>query len=82
MVINEDNYNLIEKVTDITHTDYGIKWTDAENIKGTLDDYGIQCMLEDLIDEIECQKENYEELRKDLLENYRPIYRNPYEYGE
>ena len=71
MKVDESNFDILKKASDITYTDYDIKWFDAENIKGYIDTDCLLSMIEDLICEVEYQKERYEDLERDLKENYK-----------
>lgn len=73
MIVNEYNYDILNKVSKITLTDYEIKWFNAENIEGYIDPEGLFCMIEDLLCEIEYLQEKYEDLEADLRDNYRAI---------
>ena len=68
MIIDEDNYSILSKVTDITATNYEYKWFDAENIDGYISANTMLDMIEDLLYEIDVQKEKIEEL-KDRIKN-------------
>lgn len=82
MKIDESNYETFRKVEKLTEVDYDINWEDAENINGTISVESLYYMVEDLIYELERQKEKYEELEEDLKENYEPKPFDPYEeYG-
>lgn len=61
--IDEDLY---KKISDITCTDY-------EKIGDFMPADSIVPMLEDLLVEIDHQKEKYEDLERNLSDNYRPI---------
>lgn len=75
MKISVDNYDVFERVQNITMTDYEIVWKDAENIEGYIDEDGILAMLEDLILEIDRLKEQAEDRERDIEDNYirRPM---------
>lgn len=73
MLVNENNYDVFEKVHKETLTDYEIKWFNAKNIDGYIDEECLLCMIEDLLYEVEHWKEKYEDLEQDLQDNYRPI---------
>lgn len=73
MKVNESNYGVLKKVSDTTLVDYEIKWFDAENIDGYIESESLISMLEDLLGELEKEKEKYEDLKNDLESNYRPI---------
>ena len=49
MKINEYNFDILNKVSKLTLTDYNVIWSDAENIEGYIDVYEIFSMLEDLL---------------------------------
>lgn len=71
MKVDESNYEILSKASDITCTDYEIKWFDAENIKGYIEVDSLLSMIEDLICEIHYQKEKYEDLEQDIKDNYK-----------
>lgn len=82
MEVNESNYDTLQKVMDITDTDYEITWRDAENIKGYIDQSEIVDMLNDLLKVIERLNVKYEEFEEDVRENYQPKPFDPWEeYG-
>lgn len=53
MKINEDNYELIKKASEITCMNYEIKWIDAENIEGYIDNETLLSIINDLLIEID-----------------------------
>lgn len=61
MKISVDNYDVFERVQNITKVDYEIIWKDAENIEGYIDENTILGMMEDLILEVDRLKEELEE---------------------
>ncbi len=61
--LNEDLYN---KIKDITFTDY-------EAIGDFIPSESIEPMLEDLLLEIDQLQEKYDDLERDLQDNYRAI---------
>lgn len=75
MRISVDNYDVFERVQNITKVDYEIIWKDAENIDGYIDEDGILAMIEDLICEIDRLKEEAEDREQDIQDNYihRPM---------
>lgn len=73
MKIDESNYDTFIKVSNITHVDYELKWFDAENIEGYIEPDTMLYMIENLLYELEVQKEKYDDLKEDLRDNYRPI---------
>ena len=80
MRITPDNYEILEKASDITLVDYGIKWFDAENYEGYIDSEGLLSMIEDLIVEYHRKEEEIEELKQDIEDNYEPKKIDPYDY--
>lgn len=73
MRVDESNFETLKRASDITLTDYDIKWFDAENIDGYIDADNIISMIEDLIYEIGCLKEKIEDREQDIKDNYRRI---------
>ena len=80
MRITPDNYEILEKASDITLVDYGIKWFDAENYEGYIDSEGLLSMIEDLTVEYHRKEEEIEELKQDIEDNYEPKKIDPYDY--
>lgn len=64
MKVDESNYELLKRVSDITRTDYGIIWKDAENIEGYIDTDGLLSMIEELILEVDRLKEEIEDMNQ------------------
>lgn len=73
MRVDESNYEILEKASKITVTDYDIKWFDAENIDGYIDNDSIISMIEDLICEVGRLEERIDDLEQDIEDNYKPI---------
>lgn len=73
MKVGEDNYEIFEKVSKMTMTNYEINWWDAENIKGYIDPDTMLYMIEDLICEVERLEEKIEDILQDRNDNYRQI---------
>lgn len=73
MRVDESNYETLEKASKITVTDYDIKWFDAENIDGYIDNDSIISMIEDLICEVGRLEERIDDLEQDIEDNYKPI---------
>ena len=73
MKVDESNYEILSKASDITFTDYEIKWFDAENINGYIETDCLLSMIEDLILEVEHQKELYEDLQQEIKDNYKYV---------
>lgn len=48
MKVTEENYSILKKASDITNSEYEIKWTDAENIEGYVDPEELLSIIEDL----------------------------------
>lgn len=82
MRVTPDNYETLKKASDITLVDYDIKWFDAENIDGYIDNEGLLEMIEDLLVEYHHKEEELEDLKRDIEDNYEPRKIDPYEeYG-
>lgn len=82
MKIDDSNYLTIKSVSDITLVDYEIKWYDAENNEGYIEEDSILAMLDDLMTEVHKKEEELEDLKQDLEDNYEPKKIDPYEeYG-
>jgi len=73
MRVDENNFDILKRASDITLTDYDIKWFDAENIDGYIDGDNVISMIEDLIYEISCLNEKIEDMKRDIEDNYRRI---------
>ena len=58
--------DILEKIQDITNTDYG---TEGE----FLSYLAMESIIEDLLIEIDRLQERYDDLEKDVEENYKPI---------
>ena len=64
MRIDEDNFEILKKVSEITGNDYQLYWKDAENIDGYIDSYALFNMVNDLICEIDYLEEKIEDLEQ------------------
>lgn len=73
MKIDENVFDIINKVHEITLTDYEIKWFDAENINGYIESDVLLNIIQDLICEIEHKEEEIEDIKQDIESNYRPL---------
>lgn len=73
MKINENVFDIINKVHEITLTDYEIKWFDAENINGYIESDVLLNIIQDLICEIEHKEEEIEDIKQDIESNYKPL---------
>ena len=75
MRINENIYNILEKVSSITLTDYEIKLFDKESKDGYIDNENLICAIEDLLHEIGYLHELIEDMKQP-----RDEYEDPYSY--
>lgn len=73
MKVDETNYEILKKASDITLTDYEIMWFDAENVDGYIESDNLVSMLENLLYEYDKLQEKYDDLESDLESNYRAI---------
>lgn len=73
MKIDENVFDIINKVHEITLTDYEIKWFDAENINGYIESDVLLNIIQDLICEIEHKEEEIEDIKQDIESNYRHL---------
>lgn len=73
MKIDESNYEILEKASKMTGTDYEIRWFDAENIDGYIEIETLINIIEDLICEVDRLQEEIEDIEQDKQDNYRPI---------
>ncbi len=64
--LDEKELETINKVSVLTSTDY-------EVLGNFVPVESMYSMIEDLLDEIEHQKERYKDLEKDIEDNYKPI---------
>ena len=62
MKIDENNYDVLKKVEDITGIDSGVIWTDAENIEGYITTGTLYNTIEDLLTEYGVLEEKYQDL--------------------
>ena len=65
MIVNKNNYPILEKASKITCTNYDIKWFNKDEIDGYIDIESLVYIIEDLINEIDRLQETKE--NKDLL---------------
>lgn len=73
MRVDENNFEILDKASKITGTDYEIKWYDAENINGYIETENLISIIEDLIYEIDRLQEELEDIEQDIKDNYKPI---------
>ena len=64
--LDEKEKRVIDRASDLTFTDYQLRGNDIE-IETFI------TIIEDLICEVEHQKEKYEDLEQDLRDNYEPV---------
>lgn len=66
---------LYEKVKKITLTDYEAQYTKDpdDDFVWILNEDTINSMLDDLLYELDCQQEKYDDLKQDLEDNYKRI---------
>ena len=79
MKVNEDNYDILRKAEKITGVDSDIRWFDAENIDGYIDEENLLSIIKDLIVEYHRKEEQLDDLEQDLRDNYEPRRYDPYE---
>ena len=73
MKVNEETFDTLKRVEEITGTNYDIKWTDSQNIEGFIFSEDLFHMIKDLICEVDRLKEEIEDIKQDIQDNYRPI---------
>ena len=73
MKVDESNYDILQRASEITSTNYEIKWFDAENIDGHIDAIELVSIIEDLICEVDRLEEEIEDMKQDIQDNYKPI---------
>ena len=73
MILDKKEYEVLKKVSEITLTDYNIKWFDKENIEGYIDSYSLFSMVEDMLGEVEKLSDDISDLERDIEDNYRPV---------
>lgn len=73
MLVDESIFGILEKVSNITMTDYEIRWFNSENIEGHIEAECMLSMIEDLLCEIEHLEEKIEDIIQDRNDNYKPI---------
>ena len=73
MIINESNVDILRRVSQLTLTDYEVKWFNTDDIEGYINAEEIVYMIGDLINEIEQLEEKIRNMEQDIQDNYRPI---------
>lgn len=62
MIVDESNYEILERAYNITGITNKIFWRDAENIDGRIDSDDVMLLMEQLISEYEHTKEELRDL--------------------
>jgi hypothetical protein len=75
MRIDEKTFNILDKASKITLTDYEIKWFDKENKDGYIDTENLISVIDDLLSEIGHLQELIEDMKQPKDE-----YEDPYSY--
>jgi len=70
MELNLEEYSLIQKVSSITTSDY-CEWFDDEKNIGHIECKELIYAIEDLLDEIDYQKDKYKELKEKYEEEHQ-----------
>ena len=78
MKVDESNFDTLEKVTEITDTEYNIRWFDAENIDGYIECDDLYDMVYNLVSEVNHLKEQLKE-QEDYCTQYHTMKCNPNE---
>lgn len=73
MRIDESNYKIINRISQLIGTDYNIKWFDDNNVNGYINDDKVISMLEDLIGEIDKLEEEKEDIIRDRDDNWKHV---------
>ena len=73
MKVDESNYSIIKRASDLTLTDYDILWKDAENIDGYICPETMLGIIEDLILEIDRLEEELTDIESDIRDNYKRV---------
>ena len=73
MKIDESTYGTLYDAMHYTNDDYHIKWFDKDALIGYIEQDDLLDMIEDLCYLIDKYKEELEELKNDVEDNYRRI---------
>ena len=73
MRVDVSNFETLKRASEITLTDYNIRWFDAENIEGYIDGEDLLSIIDDLIYEVDRLEEQIEDIKEDIRDNYKPI---------
>ena len=76
MIIDEELY---EQISNITEVDYE-GWLNKDREEYFVTEKNTECMIRDLIAEVEHWKEQYQDLKQDVQENYKQKEYDPYDY--
>lgn len=71
MKVDESNEAILNKASKYTNTNY-IKWFDAENIEGYIEQDDLIDIIDSLLYEIDMKDNDYRQLEIDIEENYIP----------
>lgn len=73
MKIDQSVWYTLSDAIEITGKDYHIKWFDKDLFEGYIDEDDLLNLIDDVTYRADKYKYELEELRNDLLDNYRPI---------
>ena len=76
MIFSEELYEQISKITGVDYEG----WLNKDREEYFVTEKNIEGMIEDLIAEVEHWKEQYEDLKQDVQENYKLKEIDPYDY--
>lgn len=72
MILDNDDLKLLEKVQELTLTNYEIKKYPERN-EGYISEDSVIALIQDLLMEIDSRDEEIEHLKNDIESNYKPI---------
>lgn len=73
MMVDEKINSILERAFNVTLTDYEIRWFDRSNKEGYIRAEDLISIIEDLICEVGYLKEEIEDIKQDIQDNYKPI---------
>ena len=73
MIVDESNFDILDRVSKMTLTDYEIRWFDEKNINGYIESDSLLSMIEDLLCEIDSWEEKYKDFEQYVEDNYRHL---------
>jgi hypothetical protein len=77
MKLDEYDLKVLDKVEQITSTDYSIKkYPDFD--EGYISHDNLISMIEELLSKVDKMQESYDDLKQSIKENYKPI--SPHEF--